>query len=254
MRQTRRLRFDSGRGHSLTGILESPEAPPRFHAVFAHCFTCTKDLKATVRISRELVSLGISVLRFDFTGLGESQGDFSTSTFAENVQDLVAAAQALAPEGLATRLLIGHSLGGAASLAAAHQISELQAVCTLAAPAETPHLADTLERLDPQLSHAEEGEVVIGGQTLAVRRPLLDGLRRFELEPLIRALPLPVLLVHSETDVTLGPEHALRLRELLHRRATLHLLPDTDHLFTRPQDPAYLAQLISQWAARVGLG
>lgn len=255
MRETQRLRFTSSVGHDLVGILDRPTESMKYLAVFSHCFTCTKDLKAAVRISRELVQLGIGVFRFDFTGLGESGGDFSNSTFAGNCADLAAAIHFLSAQGPAPQLLIGHSLGGATSLATAGDHDCIRAVCTLAAPSDTPHLAEKLHGMNAALRTEGEGEVTIGGTRFFIREPLLAGLRDFELEPRVRSLKKPVLLVHSKTDQTLELQHAFQLQDWLGSWASLQILQDADHLFTTHRDdPQFLARLIALWGERNGLG
>ncbi len=260
MRDTRRLRFQ-GSGGTLVGILERPVESVRFVALLTHCFTCTKDLKSIVRLSRELVRHGIAAFRYDLTGLGESDGDFSRSTFANDVADLHAALAFLADEIEPVRLLIGHSLGGAASLAAAATRSgrrgaeRLAGVATLAAPSETPHLADILVRLDPSLASAPRGNVSIGGQRFEIDRAKLEGLRSYDLPGTIEGLDLPTLLFHSLTDETVGVRHAEQLRSRLGANCSTMLLPDADHLFVRdPRDVPFLADTISLWAARQGIG
>ena len=254
MRETRRLQFSGRDGQDLVGILDRPIENMKFQAIFAHCFTCTKDLKAAVKISRALVELGIGVFRFDFTGLGESGGDFSRSTFEGNCDDLKAAIDFVGTLGPSPTLLIGHSLGGAASLATACDEDTIRGVCSLAAPSDTPHLAAKLRAMNPELTSRGEGEVTIGGSNFMIREPLLAGLREYRLEPRVRSLNKPVLLVHSSTDQTLAVENAFRLREWLGTWASLHLLQGADHLFTtHPGDTQYVAQLIDLWAGRNGI-
>ena len=254
MRDTQRLRFCGRAGQDLVGILDRPTENMKFQAVFAHCFTCTKDLKAAVKISRGLVELGIGVFRFDFTGLGESGGDFSRSTFEGNCDDLKAAIEFIGTLGPPPTLLIGHSLGGAASLATALDVDTIRGVCTLAAPSDTPHLESKLRAMNPELVSHGEGEVTIGGSNFMIREPLLNSLRNFSLEPRVRSLDIPVLLVHSPSDQTLDIEHAYRLRAWLGKWASLHVLQDADHLFTTHRgDTMYVAQLIDLWAGRNGI-
>ncbi|MCH2121313.1 MAG: alpha/beta fold hydrolase [Planctomycetota bacterium] len=254
MRETQRLRFYGRDGQDLVGILDRPTENMKFQAIFAHCFTCTKDLKAAVKISRALVEFGIGVFRFDFTGLGESGGDFSRSTFEGNCDDLNAAIEFVGTLGPAPTLLIGHSLGGAASLATACYTDTIRGVCSLAAPSDTPHLEAKLRAMNPELASRGEGKVTIGGSDFMIREPLLASLREFSLESRVRSLNKPVLLVHSPTDQTLEIEHAYRLREWLGKWASLHVLQDADHLFTtHPGDTRYVAQLINLWAGRNGI-
>src|SRR3954451_20625257 len=163
------LRFPGARGQSLAARLDSPEVTPVAYALFAHCFTCSKDLKAAGWISRALVEKGIAVFRFDFTGIGESEGDFAGTDFSSNLEDLVAAADFLRKEREAPRLLVGHSLGGCAVLAAAERIPEALAVSTIGAPSDTAHLKSALVRLAPDLEARGEAEVHLGGRPFRVR-------------------------------------------------------------------------------------
>ena len=173
-----RLEFDNANGETLAGLLELPEDEDAITAfgLFAHCFTCGKDIAAASRISRALAARGIALLRFDFTGLGNSDGDFANSNFSSNIDDLVRAALALRERYRAPQILIGHSLGGAAVLAAAHRVPESVAVATIGAPSDTEHLSEKLLRLAPELEAAGEAEVRLGGRAFTVRRQLLDDL------------------------------------------------------------------------------
>lgn len=261
MRESQRVRFVGDRTAELVGILERPTAEPRFLALFAHCFTCSKDLKSIVRLSRDLVQRGIAVFRFDFTGIGESGGDFSTSTFADNIADLQAALRFMSQTFAEPKLIIGHSLGGAAALATAAIEqnstlgSSLAGVCTLAAPSETPHLAEILTRLDPTLQTEPRGVVTIGGQSFEVDRKMLDGLRDYDLRSTIQSLDLPTLLFHSTVDETVSIAHAYELQRLLKKNCSLITLPDADHLFVKnPAEINFLGTMISTWSARIGIG
>lgn len=260
MRETRRVKFTNPAGHELVGILERPTNGEKFLAVAAHCFTCTKDLKSLVKLSRELVKMGIAVFRFDFTGLGESAGDFSRSTFEANCGDLHSAIDFVESQVAPVRLLIGHSLGGATSLITAARLQRsrgsellLRGIVTLAAPSDTAHLAEVLVRLDPNLADRAEGNVTIGGLPFTIRAELLEGLRQFPFEHELEGLSLPTLLIHSQQDKTVSISHAYRLLERLKPQASLLSLPDSDHLFTTPANEIpFLAQAIHLWAERVG--
>src|SRR5215203_4798702 len=170
------LKFPGAQGQELAARLDSPVTTPAAYALFAHCFTCSKDIKAAGWISRALVARGIAVLRFDFTGIGQSGGDFSGTDFSSNLDDLAAAADFLRREHEAPRLLVGHSLGGCAVLAAAERIPEARAIATLGAPSATEHLSKTLVRIAPDLEARGEAEVNLGGQPFRIRKELLDDL------------------------------------------------------------------------------
>ncbi len=262
-RTSRRVRFPGGSGHELAAIVDSagpPEGSPVI--LFSHCFTCSKDLKAIVRISRRLAELGFTLLRYDMTGLGQSHGDFAQTNFTTNLADLQAAAAFAAQQFGPPRFLIGHSFGGAASLAAAaardsHDLlQELRGVITLAAPADTQHLATLLDRLNPAIEATGQGDVTIGGLTWTITRQMLTDFRRHRLSDLIPQIDLPLLLFHSPEDQTVGFDEALRIMHLASAEppaATVNLitLSGADHLLSnQPSDLTYVAELIATFARR----
>ena len=180
--KSERVRFPGAFGAELAARIDRPEADTRAWAVFAHCFTCSKDLKAANWISRALVEKGIGVLRFDFTGIGESAGDFTDTNFSSNLDDLVAATEYMRSRQHPPRVLIGHSLGGAAVLAAAHRVPDAVAVATIAAPSTTVHLKQSLLRISPELEDREQAQVQLGGREFTIKRQLLDDLEQHSLE------------------------------------------------------------------------
>ena len=246
------IRFQGPAGNELAGHLELPVGEPTAVALFAHCFTCGKDLKATTRISRALARRGVATLRFDFTGLGESGGDHAATTFAANVEDLVAAADFLRRELMAPALLVGHSLGGAAVLAAAHRVPESVAVVTIGAPASTDHLRALLVRRAPELAAgAETVEVDLGGQPVRVGRALLDDLASTRLEERIAELGRALLVMHSPVDLVVGIDHARRIFEGARHPKSFVALPEADHLLLRdPADSEYVAAVLCAWSSR----
>lgn len=288
-RRSRRVRFAGGNGFELAGIIDlPPEAGPdadtaatashgRWAAdlpagsplvVFSHCFTCNKDLKAIVRLGRALAGAGIAVLRYDMTGLGGSDGDFSRTDFSSNLADLRAAITAAQAQLGPVTGLLGHSFGGAASLALcgdpAALPSSLGAVATLAAPSDTRHLAELLGRKNPAIQSEGQGEVEIGGRRWLIRRKMLEDFRRQRLEPLISQIAIPLMLLHSPVDRTVGFDHAVRIFQLasLSRQAlvagpvSLVALDGADHLLAEnPADLSYVAGVLSAffWRHR-GLG
>lgn len=249
-----RLKFPGSQDHELAGWLETPDAadvPLVAYALFAHCFTCSKDIKAAGRISRALAERGIAVLRFDFTGIGESEGDFAETDFSSNLDDLVAAADFLRREREAPRLLAGHSLGGAAVLAAASRIPETAAVATIAAPSDTEHLRDTLIRLSPELE--AEGEAVVdlgGGRPFRIRRQLLDDLSEDHLRQALADLRKPLLLFHSPLDRIAGIEHAERLFLAAKHPKSFVSLDRADHLLSDERDARHAGDVLAAWARR----
>ena len=244
-----RVTFENHNGEMLAGIIERPEGQSHLTAVFAHCFTCTKDLKAIVKISRALSELGVTVLRFDFAGLGGSKGDFSESNFQTNIQDLDAAVHWMSEKESPVNLLIGHSLGGAAAMALAMHLETVKGVVTLASPSDTIHLADVLDGLNPAIETDGVGDVEIGGITHTVKKQMLDSLRSFELHASIAGLKKPHLILHSPADKTVDYEHALQLFAWTAGPKSLVTLNGSDHLFlNRKGDTADVASIIATWA------
>jgi uncharacterized OsmC-like protein/alpha/beta superfamily hydrolase len=244
-----KIEFESN-GIKLAGLLETPDANSvQAYALFAHCFTCGKDIAAASRISRALVALGYGVLRFDFTGLGNSDGDFSNTNFSSNVDDLVAAAAFLREKFQAPRLLIGHSLGGAAVLKAAESIPEAVAITTIGAPFNAKHVSKQLDAdLDKIAAHGEV-EVDLAGRKFKLKKQFVDDIRSQSSEH-ISKLRKALLILHSPVDdLVLIAEAEKIYKEALHPKSFISL--DTaDHLLTRKQDSEYAAACISAWASR----
>jgi putative redox protein len=245
-----RLSFPNGRGQELAAALERPAGAPRAAAVFAHCFTCSKDLGAVRRLSRALRERGFAVLRFDFTGLGNSEGDFANESFSSNVEDLVAAAGALRERGLAPELLVGHSLGGAAVLAAAGQVPDCRAVATIGAPADAAHVThlfrDALDAIDQE----GEARVVLAGREFRVRRHFVEDVREQRLRERVGELGRALLILHSPQDAVVGIDHARRLFEAARHPKSFVSLDGADHLLSDPRDAEYAAVTIAAWASR----
>ena len=251
MIKSERVTFPGALGHELAARLDrSPEAPQAC-ALFAHCFTCSKDLKATARISRSLVERGIAVLRFDFTGLGESQGDFAATNFSSNLEDLEAAVDYLRRRHQAPKLLIGHSLGGAAVLAMAERVPEAAAVATLAAPSDPKHLSDGILRSAPELAGKEEAEVVLAGRPFRIRRQLLDDLSNQGVLDAVRRLDRALLILHSPIDEVVDIDHARKIYQAARHPKSFVSLDNADHLLLRdPADARYVAEVLAAWAGR----
>ncbi|HYO47378.1 MAG TPA: bifunctional alpha/beta hydrolase/OsmC family protein [Gemmatimonadota bacterium] len=245
-----RLTFRGAFGDDLAARLELPGGELRGHALFAHCFTCSKDLRAAREISRALAGRGFAVLRFDFTGLGESEGDFAESDFSSNVSDLVAAADFLRAQREAPRLLIGHSLGGAAAIVAAARISEVRAVATIGAPSEAAHVRETLLRANPELEGSEEAEVELAGRRFRIRRELLEDLERQTVEAAVAGLGRPLLVLHAPEDEIVGIEHAERLFASARQPKSMVALDGADHLLTGTDDARWTGELLAGWAGR----
>jgi uncharacterized OsmC-like protein/alpha/beta superfamily hydrolase len=244
------LRFPGSRGQSLAARLDSPAGPPVAYALFAHCFTCSKDLKAAGWISSALTERGIAVLRFDFTGIGESEGDFASTDFSSNVEDLVAAADFLRREREAPALLVGHSIGGCAVLAAAERIPEARAISTIAAPSDTEHLKKALVHLAPELEARGEVEVHLGGRPFRVRRELLDDLAEDHLRGVLEKLHRALLIFHSPVDAIVGVDHARRLFEMAKHPKSFISLDTANHLLSDERDARYVGDVLAVWAER----
>jgi len=245
---TQKVVFTNASGQELAGRLEIPAGQVRAWALFAHCFTCSKDSLGAMRISRRLAEHGIAVLRFDFAGLGESAGDFSATNFSSNIDDLVAAAQFLAAKYQSPSLLIGHSLGGAAVLAAASRISSARAVVTLAAPSDTEHLCATLGASVEQIMRDGGADVELGGRTFRLTRQFVDDLSQHTIEASAADLGLPLLIAHAPTDNTVGIDNATRLFLAAKHPKSFLSLDGADHLLSRPDDANHAADVIASWA------
>jgi putative redox protein len=238
-------------GHRLAALLETPAEEPGAWSLFAHCFSCSKDLKAVAWISRVLVEHRIGVLRFDFTGLGESEGDFSDTNFSSNLDDVVAAADFLRREHGAPRLLLGHSLGGAAVLAAAGRIPEATAVATIATPSDTTHLSEGLIRMAPEIEERGEAEVHLGGQTFCIRKQFIDDLRQQTLLRHVRELDRALLVLHSPVDEIVEIEHARRIFDAAREPKSFVSLDGADHLLMNDRrDARYVADVLAAWSSR----
>ena len=250
--KSERVNFPGALGNELAARLERPgEVTPAAYALFAHCFTCSKDLKAVSRISRALVSRGFGVLRFDFTGLGESEGDFADTNFSSNLEDLHAAVEFLRRRYQAPQLLIGHSLGGAAVLSVAGEVQEVRAVVTIGAPSDTEHLQETLLSAAPELADSEEVEVSLAGRSFRIRRQFLDDLAEQRVLSAVRELDRALLILHSPTDDVVGIEHAARIYKAARHPKSFVSLDGADHLLlSRPEDARFVAEVVSTWSAR----
>ena len=242
--------FRNAQGHTLAALLDRPDGPIRAVALFAHCFTCGKSNRAARHIAEGLKLHGIAVLRFDFTGLGASEGEFANTTFSSNVDDLVAAADHLRTTFMAPAILIGHSLGGAAVLAAAHRIAEARAVVTIAAPFDPAHVVGLFGERIAELDNKDEVEVTLAGRPFRIRRSLLDDIAQQNLKPLIADLHKALLMFHSPTDDTVGIDNASQIFLAAKHPKSFISLAGADHLISRASDAAYVARVISAWAER----
>ncbi len=245
-----RFQFAGSDGQQLAAALDTPEGPIRAYALFAHCFTCGKDVLAAKRIALALAASGIAVLRFDFTGLGSSEGDFANSTFSSNLTDLVRAADHLRETRKAPALLIGHSLGGAAILCAAAQIPEAKAVVTIAAPCNPAHVTGLFaDRIEEIRKHGK-AEVSLAGRAFTIKREFLDDIAEHSLAAHISNLRKALLIMHAPTDDIVGIDNATRIFVAAKHPKSFVSLAGADHLLSNRRDSSYVADVIAAWASR----
>ena len=246
-----RITFRGALGEDLAARLDTPDGTPRAYALFAHCFTCGKDLNAINRIARALNEDGIALFRFDFTGLGRSNGDFANTNFSSNVADLLAAADYMRDELEAPSIMLGHSLGGAATLVAAGKVPEVKAVATIAAPFDSENVlkqfSDDLDRIE------DEGEatVSLAGRPFHIKRQFVEDVRTQNVEEAISRLRKPLLVMHSPVDKTVSVTHARRIFDAAKHPKSYVSLDLADHLLMeRPEDGIYVARVLSAWASQ----
>lgn len=246
-----KIRFENADGNALAARLDRPdgESPCAF-ALFAHCFTCSKDLRAAGAISRALTRHGIAVLRFDFTGLGESEGEFADTNFSSNVEDLIAAAGYLSEHYEAPRILVGHSLGGAAVLQAAQRLDSVQAVSTIGAPYDPEHVTQHLQDAVEDIEEKGEARVQLAGRTFTIRKQFLDDLAATKMETTIRTLGRALLIFHSPVDQTVGANNAAKIFQAAKHPKSFVSLDDADHLLTDRSDAEYLGVVLGAWAEK----
>ncbi len=249
-RRTQRLTFKGSHGLDLAARLDLPEGRIRAFALFAHCFTCSKDLFSVTRISAELARLGIAVLRFDFTGLGQSGGDFANTNFSSNVSDIVSAVEHMRRTYEAPALLIGHSLGGAAVLCAAGSIPEVKCVVTIGAPSDAAHVVEQFGADISRIEEDGEARVTLAGRPFSIRKQFLDDVRGQRIRDHIRAIDAALLVLHSPTDATVGVENASDIFLAAKHPKSFVSLDGADHLLTDKRDGVFAAQIISAWSAR----
>lgn len=245
-----RITFPGSTGAELAAHLDVPAEPPLAHAVFAHCFTCSKDLRAAGRIADGLVAAGLAVLRFDFTGLGASRGDFADTDFSSNLGDLLAAASWLEAEHAAPKLLVGHSLGGAACVAVASAIDSVAAVATIGAPSSTDHLTHLFLDALEDIERDGAASVSIGGRGFTIRRSFLEDLTAHTVTERAAQLRAALLVLHSPVDNVVGVEHAGELFGAARHPKSFVALDGADHLLTDDRDATYAAHMIATWARR----
>ncbi|MXY96492.1 MAG: alpha/beta fold hydrolase, partial [Gemmatimonadetes bacterium] len=245
------LSFPNDHGDQLAARLSlPPDGRPVAYALFAHCFTCNRNLNAVRRISQEMSDHGMAVLQFDFTGLGDSEGDFSDTGFASNVDDLVAAARYLASRHEAPRVLIGHSLGGAAVLKAAASIPSCKAVVTIGAPADPKHVAHLIGDARETIEQTGQATVTLAGRSFLIKKQFLEDLEETRMEETIRGLRRALLVCHSPIDQTVGIENAARIFQAAMHPKSFLSLDKADHLLSNEADAFYVGRAAAAWATR----
>ncbi|MDH3232541.1 MAG: bifunctional alpha/beta hydrolase/OsmC family protein [Alphaproteobacteria bacterium] len=245
-----KITFTGALGEPLAARLDALPGDIRAYALFAHCFTCSKDIFAAARIASALAERGIAVLRFDFTGLGASGGDFANTNFSSNVGDLIAAAGWLRENRQAPSLLIGHSLGGAAVLAAAPQIEEAKAVATIGAPADPEHVAHNFAPARAEIEAAGEAEVTLAGRQFRIKKQFLEDIASTKLEAAIGSMRKALLVFHGPRDEIVGIDNASKIFLAAKHPKSFISLDDGDHLLTRRADAVYVAEVLAAWASR----
>lgn len=246
------ITFVTEGGHDLAGTLELPEGEVQGAAVYAHCFTCTRQSKAAVAVCRALARRGFAALRFDFTGLGESGGAFGAAGFAQDVADVVAAAEAMHARFGTRLLLVGHSLGGAAVLGAARKIGEdrVAAIATIGAPADVPHVLGNIKGDLDAIDRQGEGRVTIGGREFVLDKEFLERTREADLLAAVKQMREPLMICHSPTDDVVGVENASMLFEAAMHPKSFLSLDKADHLLLEEKDADFVASVIAPWALR----
>jgi putative redox protein len=248
--QNEKVTFENDEGQALSGLLALPETPPKAYALFAHCFTCSKNLKAATNIARALADSGIAVLRFDFTGLGQSEGDFADTNFSSNVSDLLAAVRFLAEKYGAPEILVGHSLGGTAVLQAAADVPSAVAVATIGSPSDPEHVRHLFAGAEETLRDEGIAEVNLGGRPFTMKQQFLDDLQRHGLPATIRSLRKALLIMHAPLDDIVEIDNASELfARALHPKSFISL-DKADHLLTREEDSVYAGHVLAAWASR----
>jgi putative redox protein len=243
-----RVRFPSSSGPALAGVVDVPDGEVRGWGVFAHGFTLGKDSPAASRICKQLASEGIGMLRFDNLGLGDSEGDWGDGSFSHKVADTERAVEFMNTEGREVRLLVGHSFGGSAVIAAAHECPTVQAVASIGAPYEPAHVEHTYDALCERIEQDGEAPFLIGGKALTLKRHFIEDVRNADLHERIRTLKRALLVLHSPTDNTVGIAHASEIFRAARHPRSFVSLEGADHLLTQKNQAARAARIISAWA------
>lgn len=248
--KTERFTFDGHGDHALAARLDMPDGPHLATAIFAHCFTCSKDITAARRIAARLTTMGYAVLRFDFTGLGHSEGEFENTSFTSNVSDLLAAHAALCARGMTPTLMVGHSLGGAAVLKATAALKGIKAVVTIGAPADPSHVVHNFTDALPEIKANGVAEVSLGGRPFRIGQDFVDDISAQALTDAIAKLHAALLILHAPRDAIVSVDNAATIFMAAKHPKSFVSLDDADHLISRPDDAEYTADVIAAWARK----
>jgi len=249
--KSKNVKIKNSQGHNLSARMDLPESGTcKSTVLFAHCFTCSKNLKAVGHISRALTDHGIGVFRFDFTGLGQSEGDFSDSTFSTDIKDLTAASKFMSENWKAPEILMGHSLGGAAVLQVAGRITSAKAVATIGSPCNPKHVLHHLEEKMDEIEEKGEATVRLAGRPFKIKKTFLDDLDEQVMDQYIQNLKKALLIFHSPVDETVSIDNAARIYKMAKHPKSFVSLDDADHLLTKEEDAKYVGQVTAAWAER----
>jgi len=247
---SKKVEFSGSTGETLSAKIDMPEGAPKAYALFAHCFTCSKDLKAVGNITKALVEIGIATLRFDFTGLGQSSGNFADTNFSSNVDDLVKAYEFMQDELEAPSILIGHSLGGAAVLQASHKMDAVKAVATIAAPAEPAHVKENFEMSLDEIEKNGEAKVSLAGRPFTIKKQFIDDLEEAKMKEFIHNLGKALIIFHSPIDNTVGIDNASKIFTAAKHPKSFISLDKADHLLSEKEDSLYVGKVLGTWAQK----
>lgn len=249
--ESRKVEFSGSQSFKLSARIDEPdEGTIKGTVLFAHCFTCSKDLRSIDYISRALTDCGMGVFRFDFTGLGESEGEFEETNFSSNIDDLKLAAEYMNEVWQAPRMLMGHSLGGAAVLQAAHNIDSAEAVVTISAPSNPTHLTHILMDKANEIKKKGKARVRLAGRLFTIKKQFLDDLEEQNMEGFISNLEKPLLIFHSPVDEIVGIENAAQIYKLANHPKSFISLDDADHLLSKKEDAEYVGSVTAAWVER----
>ncbi len=243
-----KIMFPSAAGDLLAASLELPSGKPQAFAVFAHCFTCSKDFIAASWITRSLAGEGIAVLRFDFTGLGNSQGDFANTNFSSNIDDLISAAEFLKTNYQPPQLVVGHSLGGTAAIVAASRLPEIKAVATVNSPYAPSHLKRVLKSAESEIISKGQAVVEVAGRPFTIKKQFLDDIAAHNMEAVLASLARPLMIFHSPVDAIVDIENTVKIFQAARHPKSFISLDNADHLVTRREDAQFIGKTLAAWA------